>query len=147
MRYVVRLDTSEWPKVVWMVHDQAKPAPDDDRPLFALEQKDLAYNIRDALTEAFADGYSAGYNEGVLNSLPEGQRKDYSLIVASPIEALGLSKRSQNRLKRDGIDYVQQLLNKTEEDLKEIWNLGEKSLDEIKQNLHSHNLSLRGTPQ
>ena len=45
---------------------------------------------------------------------------------------LDLSVRSYNCLKRAGINTVQELANKTEEDMMKVRNLGRKSLEEVK---------------
>lgn len=51
--------------------------------------------------------------------------------------------RSSNCLKRAGINTVGELINKSEEDLMKVRNLGKKSLDEIKGKLAELNLSLK----
>ncbi len=58
------------------------------------------------------------------------------------IEDLNLSVRSEFCLKRAGIETVEDLMTKTEHDLREIRNLGKKSLAEIIKKLDSMNLSL-----
>jgi DNA-directed RNA polymerase subunit alpha len=59
------------------------------------------------------------------------------------IEELDLSVRSYNCLKRAGINTVQELANKTEEDMMKVRNLGRKSLEEVKAKLEELGLSLR----
>jgi DNA-directed RNA polymerase subunit alpha len=61
-----------------------------------------------------------------------------------PIEDLDLSERPRNCLKRAQINTVGELVTKTEEDLLNITNFGQKSLDEVKQKLDERGLSLRG---
>ncbi|MFZ1488471.1 MAG: DNA-directed RNA polymerase subunit alpha [Ilumatobacteraceae bacterium] len=61
-----------------------------------------------------------------------------------PIEDLDLSERPRNCLKRAQINSVGELLTKTEDDLLNITNFGQKSLDEVKQKLDERGLSLRG---
>ena len=60
-----------------------------------------------------------------------------------PIEELDLSVRSFNCLKRAGIDTVGDLINRTEEDMIKVRNLGRKSLDEVIQKVHSLGLELK----
>lgn len=60
-----------------------------------------------------------------------------------PIEQLELSVRSYNCLKRQGIHTLEQLLGCTEQDLVNIRNFGEKSIDEVRDILASRNLSLK----
>ncbi len=64
-------------------------------------------------------------------------------VLEMTIEELELSVRSFNCLKRAGIDTVQDLTNRTEEDMIKVRNLGKKSLDEVIQKLHSLNLDLK----
>ena len=61
-----------------------------------------------------------------------------------PIEDLDLSERPRNCLKRAQINSVGELLTKTEDDLLNITNFGQKSLDEVKQKLDERGLTLRG---
>lgn len=64
-------------------------------------------------------------------------------ILEMTIEELDLSVRSFNCLKRAGINTVEDLTNKTEEDMMRVRNLGRKSLDEVVAKLDSLGLSLR----
>ena len=61
-----------------------------------------------------------------------------------PIEDLDLSERPRNCLKRAQINTIGELVMKTEEDLLNITNFGQKSLDEVKAKLDERGLSLRG---
>jgi DNA-directed RNA polymerase subunit alpha len=58
------------------------------------------------------------------------------------IEDLELSVRSYNCLKRAGINTVAELVQKTEEDMMKVRNLGRKSLDEVKKKLGELGLAL-----
>jgi len=60
------------------------------------------------------------------------------------IEELDLSERPRNCLKRAQVNTIGELLQKTEDDLLNITNFGQKSLDEVKQKLDERGLSLRG---
>jgi len=64
-------------------------------------------------------------------------------ILEMTIEELDLSVRSYNCLKRAGINTVQELISKTEEDMMKVRNLGRKSLEEVQEKLAELNLSLR----
>ncbi|MDD4772273.1 MAG: DNA-directed RNA polymerase subunit alpha [Eubacteriales bacterium] len=64
-------------------------------------------------------------------------------VLEMTIEELDMSVRSFNCLKRAGIDTVEDLINKTEEDMMKVRNLGKKSLEEVIQKLHSLGLDLR----
>ena len=61
-----------------------------------------------------------------------------------PIEDLDLSERPSNCLKRAQINTIGELLTKNEDDLLNITNFGQKSLDEVKQKLDERGLTLRG---
>ncbi len=63
-------------------------------------------------------------------------------ILEMTIEELDLSVRSYNCLKRAGINTLQELTSKTEEDMMKVRNLGKKSLEEVISKLHALGLSL-----
>jgi len=77
-----------------------------------------------------------------LGELVVGQTGSPDLDL--PIEDLDLSERPRNCLKRAQVNTVGELLQKTEEDLLNITNFGQKSLDEVKQKLDERGLTLRG---
>ena len=64
-------------------------------------------------------------------------------VLEMTIEELDLSVRSFNCLKRAGINTVEDLTTKTEEDMMKVRNLGKKSLGEVINKLHSFGLDLR----
>ena len=64
----------------------------------------------------------------------------------TPIEQLDLSVRSYNCLKREGIHSVGELVARSEPDLMDIRNFGQKSIDEVKDKLASMNLALKDSP-
>jgi len=70
---------------------------------------------------------------------------DFSLSpeMATPIEELELTVRSYNCLKREGINTVSELTNLTEDQLMNIRNFGSKSVDEVRDKLHSMGLRFR----
>lgn len=63
-------------------------------------------------------------------------------VLEMTIEELDLSVRSYNCLKRASINTVEDLTNKTEEDMMKVRNLGRKSLEEVLQKLNALGLSL-----
>ncbi len=63
-------------------------------------------------------------------------------VLEMTIEELDLSVRSYNCLKRAGINTVEDLTNKTEEDMMKVRNLGRKSLEEVLSKLNALGLSL-----
>ena len=85
-----------------------------------------------------------------INSIVE----DVEVIAEAKVEAtnkfqnmtiddLELSVRSFNCLKRAGIQTVEELMQKTEEDMMKVRNLGKKSLKEVKEVLASYGLSFK----
>ena len=64
-------------------------------------------------------------------------------ILNMTIEELDLSVRSYNCLKRAGINTVEELTQKTEEDMIKVRNLGRKSLEEVELKLHELGLGFK----
>jgi DNA-directed RNA polymerase subunit alpha len=60
-----------------------------------------------------------------------------------PIEELELGVRSYNCLKRVGIETIGDLVTKTESELAAIPNFGKKSIEEVRETLQAHGLTLR----
>jgi DNA-directed RNA polymerase subunit alpha len=60
-----------------------------------------------------------------------------------PIEELELGVRSYNCLKRVGIETIGDLVSKTESELAAIPNFGKKSIEEVRETLQAHGLTLR----
>lgn len=71
----------------------------------------------------------------------EEDKKEKALEMT--IEELELSVRSFNCLKRAGINTVEELTHKTEDDMMKVRNLGKKSLDEVKHKLEELGLGLK----
>ena len=69
----------------------------------------------------------------------DSQPSDYAITV----EELNLSVRSYNCLKREGMNTVGDLVQKSEAELMDIRNFGQKSIDEVKAKLEELGLSLR----
>ena len=72
----------------------------------------------------------------------ERESEQNSQILETQIEDLDLSVRSYNCLKRAGINTVDELTQKSEEDMMKVRNLGKKSLKEVKQKLDELGLGL-----
>ena len=64
-------------------------------------------------------------------------------VMEMTIEELDLSVRSYNCLKRAGVNTVEDLAGKTEEDMMRVRNLGKKSLEEVLNKMESLGLNLR----
>ncbi len=74
---------------------------------------------------------------GLAEVLVEKDEKGKEKILEMAIEDLDLSVRSFNCLKRAGINTVDDLINKSEEEMMKVRNLGKKSFDEVKKKLQS----------
>jgi len=84
-----------------------------------------------------------------MPSQPQGQDGVGAEPIAKgmenfPIEELELGVRSYNCLKRVGIETIGDLVMKTENELAAIPNFGKKSIEEVKETLAQHGLTLRG---
>lgn len=79
-------------------------------------------------------------NTSILVSREED--KVHKLLVMS-VEDMDLSVRSYNCLKRAGINTVEDLIKKSEDDMLKVKNLGRKSLDEVIHKLESLGLGLK----
>jgi DNA-directed RNA polymerase subunit alpha len=73
---------------------------------------------------------------------PEPGDKVIDPILLKPVDELELTVRSANCLKAENINYIGDLVQKTEVELLRTPNLGKKSLTEIKQVLDNHGLQL-----
>jgi DNA-directed RNA polymerase subunit alpha len=74
---------------------------------------------------------------------PAQQDAELTGDLALTVEDLNLSVRSYNCLKREGINTVGDLVQKSEAELMDIRNFGQKSIDEVKAKLDELGLSLR----
>jgi DNA-directed RNA polymerase subunit alpha len=72
---------------------------------------------------------------------PEEDKKEKVLEIT--IEELDLSVRSYNCLKRAGINTVEELIKRNEEEMMKVRNLGRKTLEEVEQKLATLGLALR----
>lgn len=73
----------------------------------------------------------------------EKEEEDKEKVLEMTIEELDLSVRSYNCLKRAGINTVNELTNKSEDDMMKVRNLGKKSLEEVQHKLVDLGLGLK----
>ena len=101
----------------------------------------LAYSakILKEQVQVFINFYEKPEPKQVLEVEPEEQWNEY---LFSRVEELELSVRSANCLQNAGIEYIYQLVQKTETDMLKTKNFGRKSLNEIKEILGDRSLSL-----
>lgn len=79
----------------------------------------------------------------MVEIMVEKEEDQKEKVLEMTIEELELSVRSFNCLKRAGINTVEELTQKTEEDMMKVRNLGKKSLDEVINKLQELGLSLK----
>ena len=86
-----------------------------------------------------------GLTDEALNAeiMVEKEEDQKEKVLEMTIEELDLSVRSYNCLKRAGINTVQELANKSEEEMMKVRNLGRKSLEEVQLKLDELGLGLR----
>ena len=107
----------------------------------AKEAVSLAAKVLNEHLRLFIDMSDVAKNsDDIMVERPEVQRDK---VLEMTIEELDLSVRSFNCLKRAGIDTVEDLINRTEEDMIKVRNLGRKSLEEVIQKLNSLGLALK----
>ncbi len=75
--------------------------------------------------------------------LVKSDNQAQTTVLSMTIEELDFSVRSFNCLKRAGINTVEDLISKSEDDMMKVRNLGKKSLEEVIQKLESLGLALR----
>jgi len=107
------------------------------RPEEALQEASRLLIDHFRLFAGIADETGTGATFGVAED------PDRARAMAMPIEDLDLSVRPYNCLKRAGIHTVGDLIKKTEDEVVAVKNFGRKSLDEVKEKLAAHGLSLR----
>ena len=81
----------------------------------------------------FIDLSEEAKNAEIMIEKEEGKKEK---VLEMTIEELDLSVRSYNCLKRAGINTVEDLTKRTEEDMVKVRNLGRKSLEEVIEKLH-----------
>ena len=82
-------------------------------------------------------------NAKTVDVMVEKTDDEKEKVLEMNIDELELSVRSYNCLKRAGINTVEELTNKTSEDMMKVRNLGRKSLEEVLAKLKELGLSLR----
>lgn len=104
------------------------------------EAVSLAAKILTEHLNLFVDLSDKGSNAEIM---VEKDNKDKEKVLEMTIEELDLSVRSFNCLKRAGINTVEDLINKSEDDMMKVRNLGRKSLEEVIQKLNNLGFDLR----
>ena len=106
----------------------------------AKEAVSLGAKILNEHLNLFVELDEEGKKAEIMVERPETQKEK---VLEMAIEELDMSVRSFNCLKRAGINTVEDLTNRTEEDMIKVRNLGKKSLDEVIAKLRSLGLELK----
>ena len=109
----------------------------------SISPSDALSSAGSTLVELFQLFAGVGEGDRGLVLGPEPGEDEVSGVMAQPIEDMDLTVRSYNCLKREGVTTVAELTQKSEEDLLEIRNFGQKSIDEVKAKLEEMGLSLK----
>lgn len=86
-------------------------------------------------------------NLSVMEIMVEKEESKKEKVLEMTIEELDLSVRSYNCLKRASINTVEELTEKTEDDMMKVRNLGKKSLEEVIQKLDELGLKLKASEE
>lgn len=111
-----------------------------DGTISAKESVSLAAKVLTEHLNLFIELSGDAYNGDIM---VEKDNKGKEKVLEMTIEELDLSVRSFNCLKRAGINTVEDLINKSEEDMMKVRNLGRKSLEEVINKLDSLGFTLR----
>ena len=122
---------TDYDKLTLDVYTNGALAPD--------EAVSLAANLLVEHLKLFVD---LSENARLEDVMVESTTDEKEKVLEMNIDELELSVRSYNCLKRAGINTVQELINKTPEDMMKVRNLGRKSLDEVLAKLKELGLSL-----
>ena len=98
------------------------------------------------LVELFGLAHELNVNAEGIDIGPSPADELVAEQLSTPIEALDLTVRSFNCLKREGIHSVGELISRSEADLMDIRNFGSKSIEEVKEKLRSLGLALKDSP-
>jgi len=123
---------TDYDKLTLDVYTNGTLAPD--------EAVSLAAKVLSEHLNAFID---LSENAKTAEIMVEKEDNEKEKVLEMSIDELELSVRSYNCLKRAGINTVEELCNKTAEDMMKVRNLGRKSLEEVLTKLKELGLSLR----
>ena len=113
----------------------------DDMPIgvIAVEAVSLAAKVLSEHLKLFID---LSENAKTAEVMIEKEDNEKEKVLEMNIDELELSVRSYNCLKRAGINTVEELCNRTSEDMMKVRNLGRKSLEEVLAKLKELGLQL-----
>ncbi|SFI35277.1 DNA-directed RNA polymerase subunit alpha [Tindallia magadiensis] len=123
---------TDYDKLVIEVHTNGSITPEESLSLSAkvmTEHLNLFINLTDHVND--------------VEIMVQKEDDEKEKVLEMTIEELDLSVRSYNCLKRAGINTVEELAEKNEEEMMKVRNLGKKSLEEVQKKLIALGLSLR----
>ena len=123
--------STDYDKLTLDVYTNATVAPD--------EAVSLAAKVLSEHLKIFINLSENAKNAEVMIEKEDDEKEK---VLEMSIDELELSVRSYNCLKRAGINTVEELTNKTSEDMMKVRNLGRKSLDEVLAKLKELGLQL-----
>ncbi len=124
-------DSADYDKLTVEVWTNGSIGPKEAIGMAAKMLIDHLHSVVELSTRAMAEDF-----------MIERKSEESSRNLEKPIEDLDLSVRSYNCLKRAGIHTLGEFIEKTEEDMMKVRNLGKKSLKEVKQKLEELGLGL-----
>lgn len=122
---------TDYDKLTLDVYTNATLEPD--------EAVSLAAKVLSEHLKLFINLSELGTGAVVINEKEDDEKEK---VLEMSIDELELSVRSYNCLKRAGINTVEELTNRTSEDMMKVRNLGRKSLDEVLAKLKELGLQL-----
>jgi DNA-directed RNA polymerase subunit alpha len=112
----------------------------------SMAPRDAIASAGKTLVELFGLARELNYDAEGIDIGPSPADAFVAEQLSTPIEALDLTVRSYNCLKREGIHTVGELIGRSEADLLDIRNFGSKSIDEVKAKLVTLGLALKDSP-
>ena len=125
---------TDYDKLVLEVETDGSLAPEEA----VVRAADIIHQHMDAFTALTSSG-DKNENSPIFSAEDSIGNGD----LDKQVEDLDLSVRSYNCLKRAGIHSVRQLMDFSENDLLNIRNFGQKSIEEVKEKLHTMGLDLK----
>ena len=125
---------AKFDKIIFEVWTNGSITPQESIALGAkilIDHLELLTNVHEAVNDY----------ESVMKEA-QGDPVNKGLVMM--IEDLDLSVRSYNCLKRAGIQTVEELTMKTEDEMMRVRNLGKKSLKEVKEKIYDLGLTFKG---
>jgi DNA-directed RNA polymerase subunit alpha len=127
---------TDYVKLILDIYTNGTLAPDD---AVSLAAKVLSEHLN-----TFIDLSESAQRAEIM---AEPVNNEHDRVLEMNIDELELSVRSFNCLKRAGINTVEELTNKTAEDMMKVRNLGKKSLEEVTQKLHELGLEFKSADE